>query len=374
MSTHTQLQVEIDQFVSEGFNSALSAFDPRLKAMLDSINNFHISNCPEFGAFVASSDESASITGEWGDLPYLPTSIFKGLSLRSVSSDEIFREVQSSATSVGRPSRIFLDRANNTRWTRSLLKIMGHRVGLERFDLILLDEELSSLKGPISARSSMSIALMQMSSTHEAFMEFDPSKGQLDLVADKLIEKLKSIGDGSNCLIFGFTYVLYVAVVERLERLKESFALPGLTIVHAGGWKKLQDRAISAEVLNEKLVKTFGVQEENIIDVYGFTEQGGMFYPTCKYGFRHPPPWGEVLVRDLNTLKLVRDGEQGLLQFFSVLQTSYPGHSIISEDVGYIVSRSSCRCGMNNTAFKVLGRSDVATEVRGCGDILGDFL
>ena len=48
--------------------------------------------------------------------------------------------------------------------------------------------------------------------------------------------------------------------------------------MHIGGWKKLYDQKVSKEEFNKTLVDVFGVKNENILDVYGFTEQLGTVY------------------------------------------------------------------------------------------------
>jgi hypothetical protein len=76
-------------------------------------------------------------------------------------------------------------------------------------------------------------------------------------------------------------------------------------------------------------------------------------------------------VRDPLSLKPLPHGEHGLLQFITPIQTSYPGHSVLTEDVGYVHSVDNCVCGRKGTVFKMVGRTADA-EIRGCGDIMGD--
>ena len=113
--------------------------------------------------------------------------------------------------------------------------------------------------------------------------------------------------------------------------------MKGSKIIHIGGWKKLEDLKISPKRLVSQCREIFGVEGGDVVDFYGFTEQAGMIYPTCEAGQRHVPVWGEVIVRDQMSLKPLPPGKEGLLQFVSPIQTSYPGHSVLTEDVGFIV-------------------------------------
>ena len=190
---------------------------------------------------------------------------------------------------------------------------------------------------------------------------------------DKLLSFLENISEESEVLLFGFTFILYAHVLKPLIDAGYKFNLPKMKIIHAGGWKKLESQKVSPAKLVKLCSECFGTSPENVVDIYGFSEQGGLLYPTCEHGFRHTPIWSEVICRDPLTLKPLPSGEQGLMQFVTPIQTSYPGHSILTEDMGYIVGYDDCPCGRKGTIFKVTGRSSVATEERGCGDIMSEM-
>ena len=46
-----------------------------------------------------------------------------------------------------------------------------------------------------------------------------------------------------------------------------------------------------------------------------------------------------------------KNGKKGLLQLFSLLPTSYPGHNILTEDIGEIVDKKKCKCGIKGKFF-----------------------
>jgi len=62
-------------------------------------------------------------------------------------------------------------------------------------------------------------------------------------------------------------------------------------------------------------------------------------------------------------------GKTGLLQVLSVLPRSYPGHSLLTEDLGVVHSIDPESCGRKGKAFTVLGRLPRA-ELRGCSDVI----
>ena len=62
-----------------------------------------------------------------------------------------------------------------------------------------------------------------------------------------------------------------------------------------------------------------------------------------------------------------RHGEIGVVQVLSALPESYPGHSILTEDLARVEAVDSCPCGRLGKAVSVLGRVPEA-ELRGCSD------
>ena len=55
------------------------------------------------------------------------------------------------------------------------------------------------------------------------------------------------------------------------------------------------------------------------------------------------------------------------MQALSLVQLSYPGHNILTEDLGRIEGIDNCKCGRKGKYFSVLGRVP-GTEKRGCSD------
>ena len=58
----------------------------------------------------------------------------------------------------------------------------------------------------------------------------------------------------------------------------------------------------------------------------------------------------------------------GLIQTLSLLPVSYPGQSILTEDIGVIHGIDNCKCGKLGKYFSVLGRVP-DSELRGCSDV-----
>ena len=188
---------------------------------------------------------------------------------------------------------------------------------------------------------------------------------------EKLLKETQKSND--KIVIFGYTYVLYIYIAQELKKKGIKFKLPNATLLHIGGWKKLQSQATDKKTFNQTMADVFGIKQKNIIDCYGFTEQLGVIYLDGEDGLKRTSEVSEIIVRDQKTLLPCEDGKEGLLEFITPLPLSYPGNAILTDDVGKIVSRKKGSDGRMGVAFEILGRRQKA-EIRGCGDILSESI
>ena len=106
----------------------------------------------------------------------------------------------------------------------------------------------------------------------------------------------------------------------------------------------------------------------NIYNYYGLVEQtGSIFIESKDCGYFHTSIFSDILIRDHN-FNVLKKNEKGLIQLFSVLPTSYPGHNILTEDIGELKGEDDCKCGLKGKYFLVHGRSE-KSEIRGCSDV-----
>jgi len=343
----------------------------QLLEILKLVTTLHAENCLPYGKFLESQLLRVSDFKTLESMPFLPASIFKDVYLSSINETEKFREVRSSATSSDRSSRVVLDKLTNLRWLRSIQTMLIDRLGNKRFSLMLIEEEAALERSDtVSARSSMSKSMLFLASDVEHFLTQKASTGRASLDLEKVLGHLSNYDEKADIIIFGFTYILYKELLEQLEKEQIQFSLPNLKVIHAGGWKRLEEEKVSNEEFVAKCSKIFGIPGAGVVDLYGFSEQGGLLYPTCEAGARHTPAWSEIIVRDPVTLEPVPLGHEGMLQFLTPIQTSYPGHSLLTGDFGSILGVDECPCGRKGTTFTVIGRADTHVEVRGCGEII----
>ena len=129
--------------------------------------------------------------------------------------------------------------------------------------------------------------------------------------------------------------------------------------------KKLKKKKVSKIKFNDLLKKKLGIHK--IKNYYGLVEQIGSIFFECKCGYFISSNFSEIIIRD-NNFKVCEPGKKGFVQLLSLLPTSYPGHSILTEDIGEIIQDNKCQCHGNGTRFLIHGRLKSA-ELRGCSNI-----
>lgn len=353
----------------------------RKKLFLDSINqNFqhHYKNCEPYTKFCKRRgfDENSIFTS-LEDMPALPVQAFKQYGNFLISSANEKKSnliLQSSATS-GNPSSVSIDKITARRQVQTMSRVLVKFLGEKRRPFIVVDVDPRSTSPEVmGARAAATSGFLNLSKNQTYILKANKD-GTLELDKDKLVEALEICSMSEEPpVIFGFTYVLFESILDNAELIDNYDLSPQTSLIHIGGWKKLESRKISKDNFNELASKVFGINKDNVIDIYGFTEQMGIIYPSNGINLKTTSIFGDVLVRDPSTYDILPDGEEGLLQFISPMPFSYPGHSIITDDLGVISGYSSSDKGhLFGKKFEITGRAKNA-EVRGCGDIMSTYV
>jgi len=334
----------------------------------------HYNNNRLFKNFCLNSSFTVdNIDTDLSKFPYFPVNLFKRKNLISIEESEIKGILNSSATS-GIPSSITIDKLTSKRQSIVSSRVMSDYLGNHRRHFMILDiDPLKSRSIEISARAAASRGFLNLASSYDYLLEEGPEGLTLNL--ESFISSVEyRIERNEELCFFGFTYVLYHSVIKNLLANDITFKLPaGSKIAHIGGWKKLESQRVSKAKFLKDVSKVFGISKENIFDFYGFTEQMGLVYVSQGDSPKVIPAYSHLIVRDFQTLEPVPDGEEGLLQFITPIPHSYPGVSILTEDVGRIIERGTDEYGRHGVQFEIIGRAKDA-EVRGCGDIMSNYI
>ena len=306
------------------------------------------------------------------DFPFIPVQYFKeaGRNLK-IDSFDTHRFLSSSATS-GTPSIISVDKETSKRQIRALASVLSDFIGEFRRPFWVCDLEPGRVRNRIElpARLAAVQGFLSFASSREFVLADGDGGPALDY---RRISVLKDgLESGKPICVCGFTFLVWTCMLKPL--MDDGIAIPlpeGSFVLHIGGWKKLEDRKVSRKVFLKGVRRVFGLPAENVVDVFGFTEQMGTLYPECSHGFKHCPVFADLIVRDPADFRPLPDGGIGVGQFFSLVPHSYPGFSLLTDDLVQVEGRDICPCGRKGTRFKIIGRAESA-EIRGCGDILAE--
>lgn len=292
-------------------------------------------------------------------LPYVHTKLFKLYNLKSVNEKKI-TTLKSSGTSGTLLSKINIDFKTSLIQASVLKKIIFNFIPNHINTIIIIDSEknFNDTKN-FNARKAAIRGFAQYFKNKIFLLD---SKNNLNI---KKIQKIKKNLNNEHCLYFGFTDIVWDNFVQVLKKKKIKFKKNKNYLVHGGGWKKLENRKIKKKIFNSEINKILSLKR--IINYYGMIEQTGSIFMECDYGYFHTSIFSEILVRDAN-FELEQNSKAGIIQVFSLLPVSYPGHNIVTEDIGIIIGEDNCKCGRKGKYFKILGRVK-DTEVRGCANV-----
>lgn len=324
------------------------------------LTNYHFDKCNKYSKILNLLKYKKSIKYKIFELPFLPVGLFKSHNLVSSPKNDIVRTMTSSGTSGNETSRIYLDKENSAMQIKVLTKIINNYIGHKRLPLLIIDSKNTAKNNKIfSARSAAIHGFSIFGSNITYALNVDMSLNIKEI--DKFYEKYKD----TNCLIFGFTSILWKYFYQSLLKTKKKYNFKNGIILHGGGWKKMHDEKVSNNDFKKFLKKNIGVKD--VFNYYGMVEQTGSIFIECKEGFLHCSIFSDIIIRDKKFMRC-KFNEYGLIQLLSLLPTSYPGHNILSEDVGKIVGEDDCKCGRLGKYFIVKGRVK-DSEIRGCSDV-----
>jgi len=330
--------------------------------LLDGLNDLdahHRLHCPEYNRLVSVLWPDFKKARTLAELPYLAVGLFKSHRLCSIPKEKIFKTLTSSGTTGQQVSQIFLDVETAQRQTAALSRIMTHVLGLNRLPMILVESRaLLQDRTRFNARAAGVLGMMTFGREH--FYALDENMELDEKGLHAFLEKF----DGKPFFIFGFTFMIWQYLFQRLA--ERSVDLSQGILVHGGGWKKLQEMAVSNSEFKRRFREKTGLAR--IYNFYGLVEQVGSIYVEGENGYLYTPNYADVIVRDPLTWQPAPMGTPGVLQVLSLLPLSYPGHSVLTEDLGIIHGIDDSPGGRYGKYFSVLGRIPKA-ELRGCSDV-----
>jgi len=339
---------------------------PRAKASrfleeMNALTASHAERCCAYRRILDAAFGGSVSFKRLSEHPALPVRLFKELELCSVPSDKVIKTLTSSGTSGQRPSRIYLDQETAIAQAHALARIVRSFVGDDRLPLMILDHpDVLKDRKSFSARAAGILGFSQFGVDQVYALQSGTLEPDWNLIEGFLLKHR-----GKRILLFGFTFILWQHFLRAAEDSGRSLDFSNSILVHGGGWKKMEASKVSTEEFKRRLRSCLGIQA--IHNYYGMVEQAGSIYMECEEGYFHAADYSEVLIRNPRTLDATDAGKSGLIETMSTIPHSYPGHHLLTEDLGVVYGADGCCCGRRGTFFRVLGRLSAA-ELRGCSD------
>ncbi|MFX0105309.1 MAG: hypothetical protein ACFE75_07455 [Candidatus Hodarchaeota archaeon] len=201
-------------------------------------------------------------------------------------------------------------------------------------------------------------------------------KGGFILDVSKMLKMVKRVLETGywkkievSKLLFGGSPLLMNNMFEkRLLKEKIYYDLDGISFVGCGGggWEGVKGEAKMDAVNKSKFIenyeKVFNIKPKDIADIYAFTEGptlfGGHWSEKYQDFLLHCPDTSRIIVRDLDKLESVDDGEEGLLEVITPYGVNGTiNQAVLVDDIVELISRRTCpECGYSGATFRIMGR------------------
>lgn len=297
------------------------------------------------------------------NMPHILVTAFKTHTLLSVPESEIFINLTSSGTQ-GQKSQLNLDETSFKR--QSFM-----RSAIVKSNGLATDNPVNYI---IFSYSPDTAGHKGAAHTFQQYAKFAPendkffalqgsSETDVNFDIEKTIEKIIEYSKtGLPIRVIGFLAFSFVTFKEMAQRgIKLQFPEESILLT-GGGWKSHTGESVTFEQYADLVYQVLGIKQDRIRDFYGMVEHG-VPYMSCSHRHFHIPLYANVIAIDPGTLKILPEGETGLLK----LQTSYlrsqPGISVLSTDLGAI--HSNCECGIPGQYIVLKGRAGVVKHA-GC--------
>ena len=166
-----------------------------------------------------------------------------------------------------------------------------------------------------------------------------------------------------------YTYFL----IKMMDEKNIHVVLPrNSKILLGGGWKQFYTEQVDKSVFYDLAKKVLGIDDNNIIEFFGAVEHP-VLYCDCKNHHFHVPVYSRVLIRDVDTLEVLGNEKEGLVNLITPMVKACPILSVMTDDLGILHDGKSCGCGINTPYLEIIGRigmKDIKTCAAGAAEIL----
>ena len=344
---------------SDPFGLTIRKKNPWFLANLKKLSLYHYRYSKNYKLISDNIFNSISKVKKISDLPFVHASIFKNFNLISKNSNEKISTFSSSGTSGLKQSKINLDPKTSLLQSKALSKIFSEIINKDKDIFFIENKNFLNSRESMSAKGAAIKGFSQLCN-NKYFLLDNNNKIKISILKNYLKKN-----ENKEFVIFGFTSSIWFNLVKEAKRQKIKLKKNQGILIHGGGWKKMHKLRVDNNKFKNKIKSLLGLKQ--VYNYYGMIEQTGSVFLECEKGYFHCSIFSDIFIRN-SKLELSKIKETGLIQTLSLLPLSYPGHNILTEDLGIIHGIDNCTCGKKGKYFTVLGRVPNA-ELRGCSDV-----
>lgn len=315
---------------------------------------------PAFQRFCRQRGKTPRTVKTWRDIPAVPISAFKALTLSCQPPSSTDRVFMTSGTTQGdvkgkhyHPTLAVYDYSMRANFSRRFMQ------GSDKISMgILFPTEEVMPNSSLAHYLALAVQTFGAAGSHYFLSPQGLDTPQLCAVLAQAEQT------GEPHALLGATYS-FVHLMDALRQQGRTFVLPpGSKVLDTGGFKG-QSREIPVADFYAQLSSMLGIPTSQCINMYGMTELSTQFYdagnatlPSVKSG----PHWIKSRLVNPMTDEEVAHGEQGVLVHCDLANFNSVT-SILTEDVGVAVEGG----------FLLLGRAEGA-QAKGCSLAVEEFL
>ena len=305
-------------------------------------------------------------------IPFLPTLFFKKYKLYSVSSFRAVVKATSSGTK-GLKSEIgfcISDLYSGLKMVLSVSKLRGLFSPVPCNYIIFGYKPHRSNKTAVT-KTALGATFFTPALSRTFALKYRDGKYKADL--DGVLNAVIKYSNSKFPLRFmGFPSYTYF-LMKMMDEKNIHVVLPrNSKILLGGGWKQFYTEQVDKSVFYDLAKKVLGIDDNNIIEFFGAVEHP-VLYCDCKNHHFHVPVYSRVLIRDVDTLEVLGNEKEGLVNLITPMVKACPILSVMTDDLGILHDGKSCGCGINTPYLEIIGRigmKDIKTCAAGAAEIL----
>lgn len=335
---------------------------------------FQYENCPEYRKILDGFGFKPEDLKKYEDiekLPFLPTVFLKSHRIFSMPESKMLIKATSSGTS-GKFSKIGFETGSLTNGLKMLLKVAKPRglISMRPCNYIIFGYKPHKGNDTAIAKTATGYTFFTPALSRTYALKY--RNGQYEPDLEGVIKAIVKHSRSKFPLRFigfpSYTYFTLKMMDERGIHVK----LPEHSMIMlGGGWKQFYKEQVDKREMYDIVQRVLGIGEECVVESFGAAEHP-ILYCDCPHHHFHIPVYSRVIIRDINTLKPVPNGQVGLVNLITPMVRATPILSVMTDDLG-VIHDEECPCGNKSPYLEIIGRvglKDIKTCAAGAAELI----